>query len=93
MTNITKEEWQQLLEGFPQQSDLPSDICLELDIGGPEIDLSQAEALPFFTAKAEPVGSPTTDTLRVLESVTKQSLTASSSTDDIHLLVQKLQFE
>lgn len=101
MTEICDEDWQQWLKDLSHPSDLMNEASLDLSVGGPEIDLDQAELLRFLAANPdEPDGSLTTDHIPwfsddqwVPKEDTKTHSPLEQSIENMHRQVEKLQHE
>ena len=101
MTNISDEEWEQLMTELLHQDDLPTDFALSYEISGPGLDPDQAGVLQSTTTNPDErtcaltTESPplTTESGWVQEPRSMPCGTSERPTGDIHLLVEQLQNE
>ncbi len=101
MTDISDEEWEQLLKKLSQHNDLSTDFTLSYKISGLKLDLIQASVLQFITTNSDEqmstltTKSPslTTESEWVQEPRIMLCQTSKRLMNDIHLLIKQLQHE
>jgi hypothetical protein len=100
MTDISDEEWEQLLKKLSQHNDLSTDFTLSYKFSGLKLDLIQASVLQFITTNSDEQMStlttkPIIDNRKWMSARTQDYAVSNFKRlmNDIHLLIKQLQHE